>query len=172
MTMMEERKCETCDKVSIHDHMCMVDNKGATFDCEYCGAKKVKYGHVCKKKADAMKYYCGFCGRVAVDKDVLCEPMAIPDETKAAWKDALFDGDLAVVCNKCGQPIVMPGHLCDPKSNKYKCKHCNKEIDLRKPGQSTHHMSGDRYKNAKYFCRLCGRLAIDPWEVCTPIKLK
>ncbi|MHA1378187.1 MAG: hypothetical protein ACTSRG_07375 [Candidatus Helarchaeota archaeon] len=75
MTMMEERKCETYEKVIIDDHMCMVDHKGVTFDCEFCGAKKVRYGHVCKQKAESLKYYCGFCGRVAVNRDLICEPL-------------------------------------------------------------------------------------------------
>ncbi len=172
MTMMEERKCETCQKVSIHEHMCRVHETGATFDCEYCGAKKVKYGHLCKGKIEALKFYCEFCGRVSVEKDYVCEPTEIPAETKNAWKNAEYKGDLAITCDSCGQPVVMPGHPCDIKVKKFKDKYCGKTIDTTKPGSSGKHMCKAKYEKAKYFCRECGRLSVEPWEICAPVKLK
>lgn len=170
--LIEGRECETCGKVSINEHMCRVEETGATFDCEYCGATGVTYGHLCKARIDVLKYYCGFCGRVSIKKDFVCEPIEIPKETKNAWENAEFEEDLAISCENCGQPIIMPGHICDIKVKVYTDKYCNKEIDTTKLGVSSHHMCPEKYKKAKYFCRLCGRLGVEPWEICTPIKLK
>ena len=172
MSLIEERECETCGKVSINQHMCRVYETGATFDCEYCGAKKVKYGHLCKAKIEALKYYCGFCGRVSVEKDFICEPVEISTEVKKAWKKAEFKKDLAVTCDSCGQPIIMPGHSCNIKVKKFTDKYCGNVIDTTELGVSKHHMCSEKFKKAKYFCRLCARVAVEPWELCVPIKLK
>ncbi|MHA1796957.1 MAG: hypothetical protein ACTSVY_00805 [Candidatus Helarchaeota archaeon] len=172
MTMMEHIKCKNCDKVSRELHLCRVDETGKNvpWKCEHCGEKEVKYGHFDKKLVESLKFTCGFCGRVAPEEDFLCEPKPIPEAVKATYKDAKYVNDLAVTCEVCGQPIVMPGHTCDKKEN-YTCKYCGKFIDISKPG-GQHHMCSEIINKAKYFCRVCGRLAVEPWEICTPIEFK
>ncbi|MHA1270176.1 MAG: hypothetical protein ACTSPY_10355 [Candidatus Helarchaeota archaeon] len=150
MTMIEDVECETCGKVSIKEHMCRAHTKG-------------KY-YVNKDDADKINFYCGFCGRVHIDKNYLCEPRELLPEVKERYKDAKFN------CLTCGQPVKTPGHICDYKEN-FTCPYCGKEIDISKPGDQ-HHMCPELIKKAKYFCRACGRLAVEPWEVCTPIKFE
>ncbi|MHA1232332.1 MAG: hypothetical protein ACTSPQ_17010 [Candidatus Helarchaeota archaeon] len=148
--MIEDVKCETCKDKAIEEHMCRSHKKGTYF--------------VKPEDIDKLKYYCGFCGRVSVDKNRLCEPREILPEVKNTYKDAKYN------CLTCGQPVKAPGHICDYKEN-FKCPYCGELVDISQPGQK-HHMCPELIKNAKYFCRACGRLAVEPWEVCTPIEIK
>jgi hypothetical protein len=170
--MMEEIECVNCKKVSRELHLCRIDEQGKNVPWSCCGDNK--YGHMNKKTIEELKFTCGFCGRVAPVEDFLCEPKEISSAVKATYKNAVMvkDGDHANTCKTCGQPVVLPGHSCDVKEAKFKCKYCGKLVDTTKHGESVHHMCSEIVKKAKYFCRVCGRLAVEEWELCTPIKLK
>jgi len=172
MTLMEEIKCENCKRVSPALHLCRVHEQGkkVPWTCEHCGEKEVKYGHFDKKMIASLKFTCGFCGRVSPEEDFLCEPVPLSNTVKDSYTKATFKGDVAVTCDICGQPIVMPGHTCDKKEN-YKCQYCGVTVDIKKHG-GQHHTCKQLIEKAKYFCRVCGRLGVNPWDLCTPIELK
>jgi len=155
MTMMEDIECVNCKKVSRELHLCRKDEQPKRN----------------KKDIEELKVTCGFCGRVAATEDLICEPKAISSAVKDNYKNAIMDGDNANACKICGQPVSLPGHSCDVKEKQFKCKYCGKTVDTTKHGESVHHMCSEIIKKAKYFCRVCGRLGVEEWELCTPIKL-
>jgi len=74
-------RCKTCGNVIAgKGHLCdpMPGNIGGTAHiCDYCGVSTDNPRHICKPKLAKIRYTCETCGRVAVDRDLLCNPKEI-----------------------------------------------------------------------------------------------
>ena len=167
MTMMEDWKCKNCKKN--HVHMCNtldeVKKEYGTNDCPLCGSKNVNVKHLCKAKIPTLTHICVDCGRVADKASLLCNPVPIEDAKKAEWKKvSTKEGDVKL-CNTCRQPVTGRGHICDPVVP-YTCKYCGKEV------KDESHMCKEIMAKAKFYCNLCGRLAVEKDEICTGWELK
>ncbi|HME51711.1 MAG TPA: hypothetical protein VKM55_05800 [Candidatus Lokiarchaeia archaeon] len=163
--MMENYECITCKKEGPDVHLCNPEEQMKQFDCPYCGAKSVTNRHMCKDKVSNLTHVCLNCGRVSDQPDNLCYPVALNEVTKAKWKSIPSRTSELLTCVNCEQPIESPGHICDPLLP-YECKYCGQTV------VKTHHLCKEIIDQARFACKLCGRLAVDESEVCTAWELK
>nr|MDO8114510.1 hypothetical protein [Candidatus Sigynarchaeota archaeon] len=113
-----------------------------------------------------LNYYCINCGRVGETEDTLCQPARLTENGKLLFlKAALLTGE-AHICQVCGQPVQLPGHICDLKVASYECVYCKTSV------QSLFHICKGIVDNAKYTCRDCGRIAVKKESLCSPIRIK
>jgi len=70
--------CARCGAVSLRpEDVCEV--QGRMTRGEWCGTKSVDPARVCQNKIHNLRFKCRKCGRVAVDRGLLCEPERMPE---------------------------------------------------------------------------------------------
>ena len=68
--------CKNCGAVAnAPGHLC--NPCGDRQNCSFCGTPETAHTHMCSGKLTAMKYVCDGCGRVAMDRELLCKPSEI-----------------------------------------------------------------------------------------------
>ncbi|GAB4307397.1 MAG: hypothetical protein Kow0069_04880 [Promethearchaeota archaeon] len=167
MIRMEETRCETCAQEGVH--LC---NAKSTQEkalgrekCKYCGTENVLPGHVCKPKIPNLTHVCINCGRAADDPNLLCNPAPVDEATKKKWAEVPARGTDVLTCKNCEQPISKPGHYCDPVLP-YTCKYCGAHVT------NSRHVCAEIIKQAKYYCNLCDRIAVEKDDICAPVEIK
>lgn len=149
--MTEDFTCTSCKQTGPHHHACQVPVKD----------KKMMLADI-----KALAYFCINCGRVAREKDVLCQPVALNEKDKERFVRAGITTSEADTCSVCGQPTSPPGHVCDPKGLPYTCEYCGEVV------KSYRHMCKQIVDQARYTCKNCGRIAVKKEHLCAPIKLE
>ncbi len=168
MSMMEDDwECKNCKDHAVH--MCnsldAIKKEWGVKDCPDCGTKNIHVRHICKGRIQHLTHLCANCGEVSDDPEKLCNPVLIEESKMAKWKTIPATGKKVPTCNGCHQPVNGAGHICDPKLP-YECQFCGEKIT------ETHHMCQEIIKQAKYFCNLCGRLAVGKDDICAGYELK
>jgi hypothetical protein len=162
MTMLEDWECTTCHgKSAIHlcNSTSALEKALGKKDCSFCGAKDVNIRHLCKGKIATLTHMCANCGSVSDKPELLCNAVPIDESQKVKGKEIPDRGSDVLTCKNCEQPIAKPGHICDPILP-YECKYCNETVS------KSHHMCKGIKDNAKYLCKICGRLAVEKSDVC------
>jgi len=69
--------CALCGAVSLHSQgVCQV--QGMATRADWCGTPSNAMAHQCKNHVHMIRYRCNKCGRVAVNPELLCEPVRMP----------------------------------------------------------------------------------------------
>ncbi len=164
-TLMEGKECITCNTKGPDIHLCNPEVQEQKIRCKYCGTEGITSRHICKEKLGHLSHICKNCGRVSDNPTNLCYPVEINAARKTVWLSIPIKGRDVATCQNCDQPIEPPGHICDPVLP-YMCKYCRQKVT------NSRHMCKEIIDQAKYTCKLCGRIAVEESDLCSSWELK
>ncbi len=72
---------------------------------------------------------------------------------------------MTYTCKRCGAKATEQGHLCDPCSDRKKCRFCGE------PDVAPRHVCNAKLSNMKFVCDGCGRIATDQHLLCKPVAI-